>query len=95
MPDRSDWADAVLDREIAAIWRAIDDLPNRMTQREAAALAAYEWSKRLEKQIEQLSKDFANSRQGLTRPEKIALFGSSAGFLGAAAAALALFLGGG
>lgn len=95
MTERTEWNDGAIEREVSQIWRAIDDLPGRMVLREADAVAASDWSRRIENEVRELRKEFSASRQGLSKPEKIALLGSTGGFIGALVAAIALFVGGG
>lgn len=89
-----EWTQRELDREFASIWRQINSLPDRVKGIEGKLDNVAESTEDCNNEIKEMHKEFRASKQGLTRGEKIALLGSSAGFVGALVAAVALLSGG-
>ena len=95
MTERIRWTDDRIDDKFESLARRINSLPDRVTVMEGRLGTVAEDVKESRQELREMHHEFRQSKQGLTRTEKIALLVSVPGFLGVLVGAAALLSGGG
>lgn len=91
---RTKWTDDRLSDKFESMERRINNLPDRVTTMENKLGHVAEDVKESRDELRQMHNEFRATRQGMSRPERIALFAASAGFVAALAVVVQLVVGG-